>query len=595
MIQRSPHYDLFHIKPVTRRIGLFGFPADLSNRHQKIQKWLTFAAEAQEPNQQTDAEFLHDIFVDVLGYTSPFHGGKGGWELEFSPEPALGFFTETSAEVVVEIIFYRSGNPLDNDSDNWLNNQHDSKPKLKHASTEWLIVVTYQAICLYHRDISGLFCQQFNLDSLTSIEELKYFYFILCRRRLLKGTAQSSEPSRTFQLLEDSQQLEIETAKNFYSQYSKIRAQLIKDFRYRLQQSYAQLNPQLPPQSETDRSISELANTQIDAEAIAKAQKLLNRILFIAFCEDNHLLPDGLINEAYEFYNPYQEQPIWENYKAIFSWIYQGTTRHGKLISCYHISLFESDKILDKLLFVGDELCRQIKEITRFDFHEDISRTVLTHILEEAVKDLALLKKDMQNLSKRRSTRYPSKALIHSESVKVALREYLLKKATPPLPTSDTTSDTTSESVRAETLAYWRSHQQNLLDLKVLDRRCGSGIFLVTALNFLLAEHEQVHQKLRTLRKQPHEPDREAELDELPEKTTAELVSHILQHNLYGCDRAIESVEITRLHLWLATIQLNPALVSLDFNIQVGDPAACDFGSAFQQAIEQGDAIILGK
>jgi hypothetical protein len=592
MRQRSPHYDLFHTKPVSRRIGQFGFPENLSDRYQKIQKWVSFVAEGGEPNPQTDAEFLHDIFVDVLGYTSPFYAGVSIWELEFSPEPALGFFTETSAEVVVEIVFYRSGNPLDNSSDNWLNYQQDNKPKLKHDSSSWLIVVTYQAICLYHRDISGLFCQQFNLNSLTSVEQLKYFYFILCRRRLLTGTSQSREPSRTYQLLEESQQLELETAKSFYSQYAKIRAQLIKDFRYRLQLFYARA---LPPVDSQALLQAKLDHDRIDLEAIAKAQKLLNRILFIAFCEDNHLLPPGLIDDAYEFHNPYQEQPIWDNYKAIFRWIYQGNTTYGKPIACYEISLFEADNILDRVLFVGDELCRQIKEISRFDFQEDISRTVLTHILDEAVKDLALLQKDIQNLSKRRSSRYPSKVLIHSESVKMTLREYLTKKLEPPVSILDTEINVDASSDRAEheiatyarNLAYWRSHQQNLLQLKVLDRRCGSGIFLVTALNFLLAEHEQVNQNLRGLLKQFSEPESESM------QSMSEIATYILQNNLFGCDRAIESVEITRLHLWMATIELNPALVSLDRNILLGD--VTDFDLEFQAEIQQGNAIVLGK
>jgi hypothetical protein len=387
MNQRSPYYLLFHPKPLAKRISSFGFPKDLGDRFQIVQKWLSFASDGEPSNLLAEAQFLHDIFVDILGYKSPFESNGGAWELELHPHPALGFFTETSANVIAEIRVSTAEEGA------------IIKPEPEHETTEWLIVLDYREICLYNRNVSSLFCQRFTWNSLADLEQLKAFYFLLSRRTLLRGIANSEERSRTTHLLEESHQLESEILKNFYSHYCKIRSQLIKDFRYRLQLL-------AHPVENAENNLHVKAEDAI-AIAIYQAQKLLNRILFVAYCEDRALLPENLIKDAYEFANPYVEQPIWENYKAIFSWVQNGNTKYHIPINAYSFSLFASDRILDQALFVGDELCRQIKEIARFDFCEDITRHILTCLFDESIRELSQYRKDLSNLSKRRIPKLP--------------------------------------------------------------------------------------------------------------------------------------------------------------------------------------------
>ncbi|NKB18050.1 MAG: hypothetical protein HC770_08160 [Pseudanabaena sp. CRU_2_10] len=91
MSQLSP-YQLFPLKTLAKRMSSFGFPANLESRTAKIQKWLDFITSSDRSNDATDAEFLHEIFVDVLGYRSPFYPDNKGWELEFRPTPLPWFF-----------------------------------------------------------------------------------------------------------------------------------------------------------------------------------------------------------------------------------------------------------------------------------------------------------------------------------------------------------------------------------------------------------------------------------------------------------------------------------------------------------------------
>lgn len=556
MNQRSPYYSLFHPKPLARRVSSFGFPKDLGDRFQILHKWLSFAKDAEQSNLIAEAQFLHDIFVDILGYRSPFETRSGIWELELHPNSALGFFAESSATVVVEIKV------------NTAEQGAIVKPVPQHETTEWLIVLDYREICIYHRDVSGLFCQRFSWESLADLEQLKTFYFLLSRRTLLRGIANGEEKSRTSQLLEESHQLESEILRNFYSHYYKIRGQLIKDFRYRLQVLLQEENSDLSTSEELGNTVKVKNAIAI---AIYQAQKLLNRILFVAICEDRHLLPEKLVKDAYEFVNPYIDQPIWENYKSIFRWVNNGNSDYFVPVNAYPCSLFSHDPLLDQSLFVGDELCRQIKEITRFDFREDITRHILICLFDESVKELSQYHKDIANLSKRRTPKLPCKAILQSESIIYLLQQHLS------LESSQTDGETSI-------LGYCQQYLSRLLSIKIVHPKCGSGVALMTALEFLISEHERIQYLLTKFA-----------LDDQPiaYKSQSEIVAHVLQHNLFGCDAIAESVEITRLSLYLRSLEINPVLPDLERNIQLGDLETCDFGEDFQSARDRHELIIL--
>ena len=73
-----------------------------------------------------------------------------------------------------------------------------------------------------------------------------------------------------------------------------------------------------------------------------------------------------------------------------------------------------------------------------------------------------------------------------------------------------------------------------LQNIKVLDPACGSGAFLVYVFDYLLAENKRVGDIL---------------FGSL--FSTEEYVKDILRNNIFGVDLNEESVEITKLSLWL--------------------------------------------
>ena len=59
-------------------------------------------------------------------------------------------------------------------------------------------------------------------------------------------------------------------------------------------------------------------------EILRCTQKLLDRVLFCAFCEDRGLLPAESLKRAFEHRDPYNPHPLWHNFRGLFRAIDEG-------------------------------------------------------------------------------------------------------------------------------------------------------------------------------------------------------------------------------------------------------------------------------
>ena len=103
--------------------------------------------------------------------------------------------------------------------------------------------------------------------------------------------------------------------------------------------------------------------------------------------------------------------------------------------------------------------------------------------------------------------------------------------------------------------AFWRDYVTALRSLRIVDPACGSGAFLVAAFDLLAREYRPAIEHLAAL----------------GGKVDFDPFDEIVTRNLYGVDLNAESVEITRLALWLKTARSRHRLQSLDATIMVGD------------------------
>ncbi len=103
--------------------------------------------------------------------------------------------------------------------------------------------------------------------------------------------------------------------------------------------------------------------------------------------------------------------------------------------------------------------------------------------------------------------------------------------------------------------AFWRGYAVALRDVTIVDPACGSGAFLVAAFDLLAGEYRRAVARLAAL-------DEPVDFDPFDE---------IVTKNLHGVDLNAESVEITRLALWLKTARNRHRLQNLEATIKTGD------------------------
>lgn len=114
-------------------------------------------------------------------------------------------------------------------------------------------------------------------------------------------------------------------------------------------------------------------------------------------------------------------------------------------------------------------------------------------------------------------------------------------------------------------IKFWETYRDEVLQkTRVIDPACGSGAFLIAAFDYLMQQYERVDRELNALG------------CTLNDGNLLEFDRSILSNNLYGVDLLSESVEITKLSLWLKTAEPGKTLTYLDDNIKVGNSIVAD-------------------
>lgn len=582
---------LFHTKTLNKALKAFTFPPDLAVRHQKIQQWIA-ALKTGTLNQVKEVslhgDFLKDTFQEVLGYRSVIQGGGKSWELHAeqaisdgggSADGALGFFTAVEGKkgkvklqgrVVAPIELKGAKDDLDRPAPGRKESAVEQGWRYANYTPDcrWVIVSNYRELRLYQTSKTPAYYERFLLTELADIEAFKRFYFLLCRDNFLPKTPQ--ELSAIDQLLAASNEAQEEITKQLYSEYKDVRLSLVKHFRFTGSKD-------IPDQERV---------------LIEKAQKTLDRLLFVAFCEDRGLLPPKTIAQAHDYKDPYNPKPIWDNYKAVFRWVDKGNDNPP--IPGYNGGLFQPDPLLDEQLTVPDPICSQLKQLTRFDFDTEVSVDILGRIFEQSVTDLEELKAEAtgQDYNKKKGKRktqgvFYTPAFITQYIVEVALGGYLKQREQEirdrfqleQIPKKNT------KQRRETEIKLWETYRDEVLKkTRVIDPACGSGAFLIAAFDYLMREYERVNQAIAALELQG---DGGAEF--VGQRSLFDLNKTILNSNLYGVDLSPESVEITKLSLWLKTAEAGQTLTYLDDNIKVGNSIVDDSSVAERAFNWQGE------
>jgi len=462
--------------------------------------------------------FLRDIFVDTLGYT-------------LKPDDNFNLVRE----------FKNQSDGKKADGAILKNDKAKAVIELKSTMTKDLKTVTEQAFNCFYIDYAHEY-EEFDLFRLNK-EDFELMYLILCRESILNDTPEK--------LKKESVSHEESVSKELYADYSV--------FRKKLFENLTKNNP----------TIDKLT-------LFSKTQTLIDRFLFILFAEDKGLLPPNSVNRIIERFNTLREEdaykPLYEIYKQYFD--YMNIGRKGKRatdnIPAYNGGLFYPDKVLYSLKIDDDILIDDLQKLSAYDFDTEVDVNILGHIFEHSLSEIeettAKLKETDVNKTKSKrkkdgifyTPQYITQYIVDNTVGRICgekRKELDIKE----IEIDDSFYTQKGNLSKKGRTLYEKleDYKKWLLSLKILDPACGSGAFLNQALSFLIMEHNFLIEVQTDLKK--------------GQVSMFNIEKAVLENNLYGVDINEESVEITKLSLWLRTADRERKLSNLNSNIRCGN------------------------
>ena len=528
---------------------------------------------AGQNESQLEQEFNRLIVRGVLGYEALTPSAPGTMKVKQpigagAVDVALGHFTALNARVLAPLEL--KGPRIGLDSIMPGRAKTPVQQAWEYANdavgAKWVLVSNMKEMRLYAIGYGRADYETFDLRRLDDNGELRRLQLLLHADRLLRGA--------TAELLSRSATANRDITNELYQDYKRLRGDLLQFVR-----------DQRPA---------------IGAEArIGLVQKLLDRLIFIAFAEDTVLIPDDSIKKAVEFEDPYYPRPKWEQVRSLFEAVDRGAARLD--IAPYNGGLFATDGELDALA-LPDHLVSRFADISAYDFRSQVSVTILGHIFEQSISDIEALQAEARGEARPKTGTRKRYGVVYTPEfvtrfiVEKTVGSHLaeIKDGLLPLYAEGAGLDggVKWRKKNAER-DYWQAYLDRLATLRILDPACGSGAFLIAVFDFLFAEQRIVRNRL-------------AELSPgLLVHASANADVEIITGNLYGVDVNAESAQITKLALWLKTAKRGRKLESLDHSIRCGNSLieSADFHNrafvwreAFPEVFAQGGFdIVLGN
>ena len=328
--------------------------------------------------------------------------------------------------------------------------------------------------------------------------------------------------------------------------------------------------------------------------ALYSAQRFMEKIVFLFFAVDN-----GLINNSKLFSERIFEilkkqectngsKNIWTDIDNLFRALDQGNLQldiHGFGGNLFAdrspqnvyfldfqsnrffaneimISNIKEPKLEGEDLKVWKEFGNEISPIIRnllimdsYDFKSTLNVTVLGHILEQSLDDLNEFQKTGEIKRKVEGVFYTP----------VTLTDYICRNTIIPY-LSKNNANTVPELI-SEYRDNVEELEKKISQIKIIDPACGSGAFLINAAQILL----EISKSIQMKKEKPQVSS--GTLDEWQKEIET---SKIIQNNIFGVDINRDSVEITKLSLFLIMAKPGEKLTNISKNIIQGNALVDD-------------------
>lgn len=548
---------LFNDKKMEEFIELYDDSLIVNADCDPISYWIKKLENDELKNEKANyIKFFKIILENILGYTVTdidFEGNIGdeGRPVEFTLKKGDKDY------VVVEL----KGTTCKDLNKRYNREQSPIEQVTNYASikeeTQWAFVSNYNEFRLFNPSYREKYIS-FKFKQLTDPDVLKKFLLIFGKFSLIDKDIPQT-------LLKETKIIERELEDEFYKLFSETRLMLIKELEYNTE------------------NIGRI-------EAIRLAQLILNRFIFLCFAEDLRLIPSettaDVILTPIKHKNLF-EFTMWDRLNELFRFadkgnaerkisafnggLFKESLRHLEIRDkvedltffddCYKTWKFEEKyKDIESLLGVYKDTLNPIYKnlllISSFDFGSELSVNILGHIFENSIGDIEELKSETTERRRKDGVFYTPEHIT----------DYICRNAIIPYLSKNNNATTIHQLINEyETTNSLDDLDNRLKNIKIVDIACGSGAFLNKAVDILFEIHEALHDS-----KYAQDNTLNRYFDSLDSR------KQIILNNIYGVDLNEESVEITKLSLFLklaTTSGVNQGfqLPNLDNNFKCGN------------------------
>lgn len=342
------------------------------------------------------------------------------------------------------------------------------------------------------------------------------------------------------------------------------------------------------------------------ADAVASAQTLLNRLVFIFFAQDSGLVRDGDVFAdgvigvlgarlgdrsrrvwsymADELFPDFDEGPASPSIFGFSGGLFGAPFPSGVRIMDRRPAEFfgefkvrkrrRSWEFKEKIRAAVERhpdlnpIIKNLLAMSSYDFKSQIRVTILGHIFEKSISELD----DLLGL---RTSRRKREGVFYTPEY---VTRHICRSTI--IPWLSKTGDATDPpSLVAEYAGDMAELDKKLRAIKILDPACGSGAFLIEAAATLLSVYREIKAYKSANGGLAH--------GTLESEIAAASPLEVVRNNLYGMDISPQSVEITQLAIFLMTASLFEQLPDLSRNIVVWNSvagAAAGSGSGWDAA-----------
>ena len=355
---------------------------DFDARFKEVGLWCNATAEKHlDRTKETNVQgaFMTRLFNQVFGYAEIIDNAECyNQERESKTvldttesDGALGFFNKTTGtrdvRVVIELKDARTSLDKKQNRSSHLTpvEQAFSYANKNGSKCGWVIVSNFVEIRLYKSN-SSLEYETFDMRKMKDEKEFLRLYYFLCKDHLIAESGKSVID----ELYQENEAEGVEITNQFYSTYKTIRNNLFTSLK------------------ENNPGVDEIL-------LFTKSQKLMDRFIFICFCEDCNLLPQNiyrrLIETAKQSFS-FTPNKLWEQLRGLFAAIDQGNP--PMKINRYNGGLFKTDPELDSLA-IPDDILETFVELSDYDFNSDLNVNILGQIFEQSISDVEQIKAEI--------------------------------------------------------------------------------------------------------------------------------------------------------------------------------------------------------